>query len=249
MKTQITILVALSASFAMCDYVEEYLTRLNPLPLQAAVSDVIGIGTPVARTEDNLLVQVSQCWFSDVQTNRINVPFPRDVAFSDGITNFLFFLARPLPSEKGVQIAEPTEPTRSRYSYMFEMEGARSQYLPDDPYSLLNGIYSWIPVTTNNADLINWCSNLVHSSQVSPNLQTFYELLRDGYRLNPESSRIHRESRYALDFAPYFMTTNFMRQVWESDTNLIGWARADVNNAFYMKTRTFMAPNGGIIVP
>ena len=245
MKIQITILAALSASFAMCDYIEEYVTRRNPLPLQAAVCDVVGIGTPVARTEDDLMLQVSQYWFNGIQTNITSVPFPSDSVLPEGVTNFLFFIVKRLSRENGVPIEEVEDP-RSRYSYMFGMEEARSQYLPDDPLRLIIGVSSLIPVTTNNADLISWCSNLVYTSQVSPNRQAFYELIRDGYRLNPESSKISRESLNALNFGPYFMPTNFIRQIW-SDTNLTGRMRDEVNNAHWMMTRTFLDPDGNII--
>jgi hypothetical protein len=239
---QAIVIAAFAASFAMCDYAEEYMTEQNPLPIQAAVADVAGIGTLGARTETNILINVTQHWFSVVQTNIISVPFPSALDLPGGTTNYMFFLTRPRLRKDQTPIGGHTEPARTRYSYMFDMEEFRAMQQPDDPLYLLNGVYSWIPVTEENAALVNWCSNLVYSSQVSLNLQTFYELIRDGYQLNPETSRIYRESMHSFMRAVYFMPTNFMQQVWETDTNLIGKARADVNNAYWMKTRTFMPP-------
>ena len=177
------------------------------------------------------------------------MPFLRDYVFPEGTTNFLFFLTKKMPNTLYVPLEERTDPRWNLNSYMFKMNEARSQYQPDDPLTLHAGIYSWIPVTTNDTALINWCSNLVHSSQISPNLQAFYELLRDGYRLNPETSRIHQESMNAFDFAVDFMSTNFIRQVLISDTNLTGWARANVNNAHWMLTRTFIGRDGETVIP
>jgi hypothetical protein len=87
--------------------------------------------------------------------------------------------------------------------------------------------------------MVNWCSNLVYVAQVTTNRQAFYELIREGYRLHPETSRIHRDSEYAFQYFHYYMTTNFMQQVW-SDTNLVGWARSWVNMSYQQETKTWL---------
>ena len=234
MKTQIIIITALSAHFAMCEDDEHYLSRMNPLPLQAAVCDVIGIGALESQTDTNVVINVSQYWFGDLQTNVINVKNSIYSAFPSGGTNFLFFLTKWILPEGDDFIADGY--THDDYQNMFDMADFRSKYRLDAPLRLHSLMCSRIPVITNNADLISWCSNLVYTSQISLNRQAFYELIRDGYRLNPESSRIHRESRYAFDYASYFMSTNFMQQAW-SDTNLTGLARARVDDAYWMMTR------------
>ena len=103
----------------------------------------------------------------------------------------------------------------------------------------LNIDYSWFPATPENADMTTWCSNLVYVSQVNTNRQAFYELIRDGYRLYPETSRIRRDSLYTFMHINYFMSTNFLRQVW-GDTNLVGRSRAWVNMSYQEETREWL---------
>ena len=73
MKPQITLIAALSASLSVASFFgvfgipeERYMTLRNPLPIQAAVSDVIGICTPVTRTNGTLFVDVSQYWLNAI---------------------------------------------------------------------------------------------------------------------------------------------------------------------------------------
>ena len=63
--------------------------------------------------------------------------------------------------------------------------------------------------------------------------------IRDGYRLNPATSRIRRDSEYTFQYCSYYMTTNFMYQIW-SDTNLVGRARNWVNMEYQQETKTWL---------
>ena len=237
MKTKIIILAAMSASLAMCeeefhpvkDYAKYTIESLNPLPLQAAVCDIIGIGKLESRTSTGALIRVSQYWFGNQQTNIIDANVDNDYIPAGG-TNFLFFLARPvaMTNEYGLPI--------SRRPFMFKMEEARRFQVPNSRPFLFGGARALIPVVSENTEIINWSSNLVHTAQVNPDLYAFYELVRDGYRLNPASSRIHRDSVWTFCmYDTFFLTTNLIERIW-ADTNLTGWARGGARNTYWKKT-------------
>ncbi|MDD4060942.1 MAG: hypothetical protein PHW08_09635 [Kiritimatiellae bacterium] len=230
MKT-ITLAALLGAASVAMAEMDPPMSWASALPLQSAVCDVIGIGSLVSQGETNAIINVSQYWLGTSQTNRLSIHTTDDEILPTGQTNFVFFLSR-------YGTFGNLEPIECRFSYIFDMDYHRSRYEPDSMY-LLNGNRSWFPVTPENADMVNWCSNLVHVSQVSTNRQAFYELIRDGYRLNPESSRMHRDSKYTFMYFDYFNDTNFMKQVW-SDTNLVGWARGEVKNAYFSETQTWL---------
>ena len=232
MKIRTTIIAVLTSSFALCDAPEHYLDWVSALPLQAAVCDVIGIGALESQTSTSALINVSQFWLGNPQTNIIDVSVSQSgvVLPSEG-TNFLFFIS----THSKIGRAEPLE---MRFTCMFRMDAFRSKFPADSMY-LLSGNRSWILATDDNAGLINWCSNLVQTSQINPDMYAFYELIRDGHRLHPPSSRIHRDSIYAFRKSHHYMPTNFMQQVW-SDTNLTGWARAWINNTYRFETGSFL---------
>ncbi len=219
-----------TASVSMAE-IDPPMSWSSALPLQAAVCDVIGIGNLVSQSETNSIINVSQYWFGTSQTNLLSIHTVDDEILPTGGTNFVFFLSR-------YSTFGNLEPIECRYSYVFDMDYHRSRYEPDGMY-LLNGNRSWFPATAENADMTAWCSNLVHASQVSTNRMAFYELIRDGYRLNPEPSRIHRDSYYTFMHINYFASTNFLQQIW-SDTNLVGRARDWVNMGYQEETKTWL---------
>ena len=237
MKTKIILIAVMSTSFAMCeeefhpvkDYAKYVVESMSPLPLQAAVSDIIGIGELESRISTGALIRVSQYWFGNQQTNIINAYVDNDYIPDRG-TNFLFFLAIPtsLTNEYGLP--------RGRDSYMFRMNEIRClQESNSRPY-LFRGDFSVIHRTSENAAIIDWSSNLVHTAQVNPDLHAFYELVRDGYRLNPHTSRMHQDSVWTFCmYGTFFLTTNLIEQVW-ADTNLTGWARGGAHHTYLKKT-------------
>ena len=242
MKTKIIILVAISASFAMCedgfdplrDYHKYYYDSISPLPLQAAVCDIIGIGELESRTSTNALIRVSQYWFGNPQTNTIDAAVSEHIILPTEGANFVFFLAMPvsLTNEYGLP--------SGRNQYMFRMDEIRSlQETNSSPY-LFRGNRSVIPVVPENTAIINWSSNLVHTAQVNPDLHAFYELIRDGHRLNPHTSRMHRDSVWTFNLhGRCFLTTNFIEQIW-SDTNLTDWARVGIHQTYWKKAGRFL---------
>ncbi|NLB68618.1 MAG: hypothetical protein GX804_02880 [Lentisphaerae bacterium] len=225
------VLIILSRQYA-CAQDTNMICRVDSaLPLQAAVCDIAGIGHAVEQDEKYVTVQIDHFWFGSVTNNPVRLyreyaePLP-----TNGIP-VIFFASK-------YQSFLSLEPTESRFSYIFDMDYHRSRHEPDGVY-FLNIDSSWFPATPENAAITTWCSNLVYVSQVNTNRQAFYELIRDGYRLNPPSSRIHRDSEYAFQYFHYYNDTNFMRQVW-SDTNLVGWARGWIKNRYWLETRTWL---------
>jgi hypothetical protein len=235
MKTKIhslSVALALSAScrlFAQTN--DPPRSWISALPLQAAVCDVIGVGALVSQSATNAIIQVAQSWLGTSGGSMLNVRTDEEESLPTGGTNFVFFLSK-YPSFGDL------EPAECRYTYIFDMDYHRSRHQPKWLF-LLDNNRSWFPVTTDTAAMVTWCSNLVYVSQVNTNLQSFYELIRDGYKNYPESSRIHRDSEYAFQNASYYMPTNFMASVW-SDTNLVGWARAWLNMQYQHETRSFL---------
>ena len=235
MKTKIIIIIALSTFFAMSkdfypytEYITDMEVGANTLPLQASRSDIIGIGELESRTNTNALIHVSQYWLGNQQTNIIDILVSEYVPLPIGKTNFVFFLKY------------RTIITNERILNWRNYEDASNfdDLQPSSIPVLFGRELSVIPVIPENAAIINWCSNLVYASKISQDVQKFYELVRDGYRLNPPSSRMHRDSAWTFFVhGDSFLTTNFIQQIY-TDTNLIGWALDGVYNTYWQKTGT-----------
>ncbi|MGI5868949.1 MAG: hypothetical protein ACOX9C_05860 [Kiritimatiellia bacterium] len=203
----------------------------SALPLQAAVCDVIGIGRALSQDDKYATFQIDQLWYGGVTNNPVQFYRKYAQPLPTNGTPVVFFASK-------YQSFLSLEPAERRYYYIFNMAWHRDRYQPDG-LRLYNPDRSWFPATAENAALVNWCSNLVQVSQVNTNRQAFYELIRDGYRLNPKPSRMNRDSEYTFMHFYCFNDTNFMKQVW-SDTNLVGWARAWVNMSFQGLTKTWL---------
>ena len=232
MKKQISIIAAFATSIAICAAHNPYFDEVSALPLLAGVCDIIGVGEVESQDGTNAFINVSQYWLGDPQTNLLEISIHEYATPPSGGTNFLFFLSTRT-------LLEELETAYMCYAWMFDMECFRDKYPPDAKPYLLGENRSWIPITEDNAAMINWCSNLVQAAQINTNMLAFYELIRDGYRLNPPSSRMHCDSKYAFQFSGKYMSTNFMQQVWP-DANLTGWARAWLNTEYQDKTGVFM---------
>ena len=203
----------------------------SALPLQAAVCDVIGIGDVVTQENSRVLLNIDQFWYGSVSNNPAVFRGAYGTPMPTNGTPIVFFASN-------YQSFLSLEPPECHFSYIFDMDSHRSRYEPDGLY-LYDGDRSWFPATPENADMTTWCSNLVYVSQVNTNRQAFYELIRDGYRLNLDTTRIYRDSEYAFQYFHYYNDTNFMRRVW-ADTNLVGWARRWINNRFWLETREWL---------
>ena len=233
MKTAILFMIAqiiaILPTFALDEF--PYLSLNAALPLQAAVCDVVGIGHALSQDDTNAVFQIDQFWHGSVTNNPVSFKMKNWKPFPTNGTPVVFFASK-------YQSFLSLEPAEAHFAYIFNMNHHRSRYEPDG-LCLFDGDRSWFPAIVENAAMVNWCSNLVYVSQVNTNRQAFYELIRDGYRLNPESSRIHRDSKYTFQYCSYFMSTNFMQQIW-SDTNLVGRARDWVNMEFQQETKTWL---------
>ena len=226
MKTKTTITIAFCSCLAFGqEFLQDYSD--SAFPLLAAVCDIAGIGELVSQTSTNAVININQCWYSAIPTNSITVRLYGNEAIPAGGTNFLFFASQYSVDYGPYGLAA--------YPNIFRMDEIRQNFKPNTSMYLMGGDRSQIPVVAENADLISWSSNLVYTSQISPDMQAFYELIRDGYRFNHDTSRIYRDSMNAFFLAEWYMSTNFMQQTW-ADTNLIHWARTSINNAYMRKT-------------
>ena len=207
-----TLLICLAHSLASAQDTNMVWRYDSAIPLQAAVCDVAGVGHAVEQSDEYVKIHIDNFWIGSVTNNLIRLSRRYASPLPTNGTPVVFFASK-------YQSFLNLEPTECRFSYIFDMDCHRSRYEPDGIY-FLNIDYSWFPATPENADMTTWCSNLVYVSQVNTNRQAFYELIRDGYRLYPETSRIRRDSLYTFIHINYFMSTNFFLQVW-GDTNLV----------------------------
>ena len=205
--------------------------RQSPIPLQAAVCDIVGIGT-VTGISTNAWGEVAHL---DVENYWIGNPGSNTLCVS---ANELFL---PVSSTSIVFFA--TSYTLPHYYYMgavsrltllFKMPEYRQGREPQAP-QFYDNERSWLHVTTENSALVAFASNLVQAAQISTNRLTFYELIRDGYRLQPPGTRIHTDCDVTFIGCRHWMPTNFMEEVW-SDPLLPDGPRADVNNSFMLRT-------------
>lgn len=231
MRTSFAFIAVLLTTISLASAQDDhpYLSLNAALPLQAAVSDVVGTGHALSQDETNAVFLIDQFWYGSVTNNPVHLHKEHAKPFPTNGAPVVFFASK-------YQSFLSLEPAECHFAYIFDMDYHRSRYQPDG-LCLYDGDRSWFPFTPENADMANWCSNLVYASQVTTNRQAFYELIRDGYRLYPESSRIHRDSEYAFMYFHYFNDTNFMQQVW-SDTNLVGKARVWIRNRYWLETKT-----------
>jgi len=209
----------------------------SALPLQAAVCDLVGVGLPVQSDGTNTTLQITQLWWGD-PTNTVTLT-TRELVPTNNV-NIVFFISK-------YQTFLDIEPMEHCFFYIFDMNYHRSKYEPDGFY-FFDENRSWFPVNAENEAMMLWSSNLVHAAQVTTNRQAFYELIRDGYRLHPESSRIHRDSEYTFMFFHYFNDVNYMQQVW-TDPKLVGHARDWVNMSYQRKTRTWLPRLNAVPAP
>ena len=230
MKTNASITIAFYACVAFGKEVP-LKNSDSSLPLLAAVCDIAGIGELVSQTRTNAVISVNQCWFSTTPATVVEIQLYGNEYIPAGGTNFLFFASQ-YPMDYGPNIPGP-------YPSMFRMDEVRGSLEPEASMSLMSAGRSLIPVTAENAALISWSSNLVHASQASPNMQAFYELIRDCYRFNAEHTRIHCDSIDTFTFASYYMPASFMQQIW-TDTNLVYLARAEIREAHKNATGSFL---------
>ena len=200
--------------------------RFSPLPLQAGVCDIVGIGVVTNSTVNSISLTVENFWIGNPGSNTLTIS--TDNAIPPVTNTPIVFFATKYSSFLSL------EPWQSRFTYIFDMEYHRQRFQPDGLYLYDSGL-SWFPATAANAELVSFASNLVHAAQMTTNKMEFYTIIRDGFRLYPETSRIHRDSETLFDYCSYWGGTNFMKQIW-SDTLLPMRLRGTLQTSYRLQT-------------
>jgi len=203
----------------------------SPLPLQAAVCDIVGVGvvTDISTNQwgDIAHLSVDNYWIGNPGSNTLSVSANRSALTVTNTPIVFFATSYTLPSYY-YSVSE------ARLSLLFEMPEYRQSRQPREPWFYDNE-RSWFYVTPENADLVAFASNLVNTAQISTNRLAYYELIRDGFRLSSPESRIHIDSEVTFIGCKYWMPTNFMYQIW-SDPLLPDRLGDMVNNYYKLET-------------
>jgi hypothetical protein len=235
MKTLKTLFIAsaaFSGAFVLSEPTPAYMAYgdiIATLPLQAATSDIIGVGRVTNAWEHGIVLSVDNYWHGDPGSNSLSVVMPE---YQPPVANasIVFFLST---HSKFFGFA----PATFRYYNMLNTGLLESLYEPDGLWFFDNK-RSWFNVNETNAAMVAFSSNLVHAAK-SSNTNMFYETMRDGVRFNPPDSRMHRDSFVAFAFCYHYMTTNLMQQIWADP--LMPWpARGWVNTGYHSKTGTLL---------
>lgn len=202
----------------------------SPIPLQAAVCDIVGIGIVTDLSTNywgaTAHIAVSNYWAGNPGTNTLGISANY---FGLTVTNTpIVFFASSYALPRAPYISE------YRFSLLFCMPRFSQGKQPREPW-LYDNERSWFYATPENAEMVTFASNLVHVAQVTTNRQDYYELVRDGFRLSPPGSRIHIDSEVTFINCRYWMPTNFMMQIW-SDSLLPDSLRDEVNNSYMLET-------------
>jgi len=191
----------------------------SPLPLQAGICDIIGVGrvTNTWQNGNGIFISVDDYWFGNPGYDSLSIPVK---------TNQIPIMNEPLvffiSTRYGYDYFFPS--IINAYKYILDEEKRNTLRARPEGTVLFHDDRSWFYISDTN--LVSYASNLVVAAK-SSNTNMFYEVIRDGYRLNPVDSRICEDSYLAFDSCCYFFTTNFMQQIW-SDPLLIDFIRDSV---------------------
>ncbi len=187
----------------------DFRSRQSPLPLQAAVCDIVGVGVVTGmstnRWGDIAHISVDNYWIGNPGSNTLSVSANRSALTVTNTPIVFFATSYELPH---YYIGE-----KLRFRLLFKMPEYRQGKQPQEPWFYDNE-RSWFYATPENADLVAFASNLVNTAQITTNHLAFYEQVRDGVRQNPPDSRIYIDSRVTFIGCSYWMPTNLMAQVW-----------------------------------
>ena len=226
-------LVVCHAAEGVYDYPPGYdplLAIESSLPMQAAVADVAGIGVVTHNNGTSVVVSVNTYWVGNPgNTNCLHITGGDTLP---PVTNTPIVLLASLYSG-----FVKVDPPMCKFAYIFDKSDIANRYAADGLF-LVSDEHSWFNASAINFAEVAFTSNLVFAAQVSPSMQAFYELIRDGYRLYPKSSRIHTDSLAAFDLCEYYMPTNFMISLW-GDPLLTNIVRDCVANGYWIKTGSF----------
>ena len=223
---------------------ERKLRMANSIPIQAGICDYIGVGRvtntwPIADwlEKDNVInIAVDNWWHGDTGNDNITVymikndPPPKNIPL-------LFFVSKDYGTM--FRVEQPTG--YMLFQYVFGGDSHEPTFRPlrinSKKTVFFNDDESWFHINEENTGFITFASNLVFAAK-SQNTNEFYKIIRDGYRLNPQDSRISEDSLFALENWNFYMSTNFIQEIW-SDPLLEGEARQrirDGNQRSYRRT-------------
>ena len=206
------IICVMSTSLFFTSYIlfgndDSYDKHISPIPLLAGICDIIGIGR-VTNTWENgegVYIAVDNYWRGNPGYDSLSVsittnlpPISNDPLVFFVLKHYGYFSSRGILVESG-------------FSYIFEKPNIQTHlYEYEEGPVFYQNKRSWFPVSDTN--LVNFATNLVRAVDAI-NTNLFYEIIRDGYNMHPEGSRIHEDSWYTFDHCEKYFTTNFMVEV------------------------------------
>jgi len=179
--------------------------RKSSLPLLAGVCEIIGIGR-VTNTWENgngVYIAVDDYWYGNPGYNTLSIQISTNQPHVSDTQLVFFLLNRQNYTSYGLG---------DDHGYLHVLRKNRLELcplLPEGPMFLKDD-RSWF--CTSDTNLVSFASNLVVAVKTS-NTNMLYEVIRDGYRLNPVDSRIHEDSYFAFNSCMYFFPTNYMDQI------------------------------------
>ena len=180
-----------------------YKNQFTTIPQMAGTADIIGVGRVTNKWENGkgVVLDVDNYWYGNPGSNTLSFASHATQLIATN-TPLVFFLSTydvfPDMNPDGV------------YYLVFDMDELRARSQPSEPV-FFDHERGWFYASDTN--LVTFASNLVVAAR-SSNTNAFYEIMRDGNRLNPKGSRIHDDSEDAFSHSCYYMTTNIMKQVW-----------------------------------
>ena len=199
----------------------------STIPLLAGICDIIGVGYVTGTWIDNekyeqgIIVEFDDYWRGNPGTN-VFTAFMYTNEFQVTSDQMVFFM-----SIRGYNNSNDWHRERG-YSYIFKRE-----VLPEYKPWFFGRERSMFPASDTN--LVNFTTNLIHAVDTN-NTNLFYEIIRDGYNLNPEGSRIYNDSWITFDYCDKYFTTNFMVETMWWDPLLQRHPRGSLINNYHSKT-------------
>jgi hypothetical protein len=209
--------------------------RRSPIPLQAAICDIIGTGFATGVTEigdDRITrIEVENYWIGNPGSNTLFIVSHTNPPVSDQTPILFFASSYHLPEKRSAWVE--LHFLMAFHNDEFRLE-ERRRALP----VFYAGDRSWIPCVPENEGMVAFASNLVVAAQISTNKTEYYEFLRDGQNQNFPSSQIWIDAETSFWNSRCWMDTNMMWRAWD-DPQLDAGARNAVNSAFKTKNRSF----------
>lgn len=192
------------------------------IPRLSWMSDVVGIGriTNAFNTGkykwDGSFVElaVDTYWRGDPGTNHFKLFTEDEVQPPVSNTPMVFFLTK-YGSMRGLSESKAIIWSQTTFR---DMDYFRSVEIQNG-YWLMFDAHSWFHINENNTDVVNFASNLVYAAN-SCDTNSFYRIIRDGYKDAPLTSRIYSDSYGMLINAPRYFDTNFVQNVIWKDRKL-----------------------------